>query len=127
MTAGGPTRADWAGLGLFDVDGAKIGTIEHTIPATGEDELEWLVVDSGISGAEKMLVPASEVRTAGDRVTVTHTKHRVAGAPKVEDDQALSEDDKGKLCRYYGLQYDSSSGGEPAEGCEDMPDSRPAG
>ena len=71
-------------------------------------------------------MPAGEVRRSGDRLSVLHAKDRVTDAPKVEDEQALTTADEGKLCRYYGLPYGASTG-EPAEGCTEMEDRRPAG
>ncbi len=117
---------DWTGLDLFDLDGNKIGTVADVRVGEFTGGLQWLVVDTGVPGADKVFVPFGEVRRSGDRLSVIHTKERVKDAPKVENEQALTQDDEGKLCRYYGLQYGGSAE-EQAEGCDDMKDVRPAG
>ncbi len=111
-------QAKWTGLELFDVDGEKIGKVEEvrSDPAGG---LQWLVVESGFLGMNKMLIPANDVRQAGDKLSVPYTKERVKDAPEVDDESEPTEAEKGKLCRYYGLQYEGAAG-EAAEGCEPM-------
>jgi hypothetical protein len=120
-------EADWIGRDLLDREGGRIGKIEDVLrlgDATGGITL--LVVEAGSPGSEKVLVPASEVRRAGDRLSVPYMRDRVKDAPKVKDELALTEHEKGKLCRYYGLLYVASPS-EPSEGCEEMPDQRPGG
>ena len=119
-------ETQWTGHDLFDLDGNKIGTVEDVRYGDVTGGLQWLVVATGVPGTKKIFVPAGEVRRSGNRLSALHTKERVKDAPKVENEQALTEADEGKLCRYYGLQYGASTG-EPAEGCEEMQDQRPAG
>jgi hypothetical protein len=126
MAGSDELKGQWTGHDLFDLEGDKIGTVEDVVYGGASGDPGWLVVGTGAPGADKIMVPVAEVRRAGDRLSVPHTKERVAGAPQVEDALALTEVDKGKLCRYYGLQYVASAD-EPAEGCEDMTDLRPGG
>ena len=119
-------KGQWTGHDLFDLEGDRIGTVEDVVYGGATGDPGWLVVGTDTPGADKILVPIAEVRRAGDRLSVPHTKERVAGAPPVKDALALTEGDKGRLCRYYGLQYVASAD-EPAEGCDDMPDLRPGG
>ncbi|MCE5253065.1 MAG: PRC-barrel domain-containing protein [Actinomycetia bacterium] len=116
----------WTGHDLFDLDGNKIGTIEDVRYGDVTGGLQWLVVETGILGAKKVFVPTLEVRRAGGRLSVRHTKDRVKNAPDVENEEVLSRPDEVKLCRHYGLQYGTATA-EPAEGCEEMKDVRPAG
>jgi sporulation protein YlmC with PRC-barrel domain len=119
-------RGEYTGHHLYDLDGDKIGTVKdiHYGDVTGEPE--WLVVDLGLFSTKKILVPVGEVRRAGDKLSVPFTKERVKNAPRVEDDLALTEGEKGQLCRYYGLQY-APGEGAPADGCEEIQDLRPGG
>jgi len=119
-------EALWIGLDMYDVDGDKIGTVEDVRYGEATGDPTWLIVETGLLGLKKIFVPAGEVRSSGGRLSVRYTKDRVKDAPKVDDDAALTEGDKGKLCRYYGLQYVRSAD-EPAEGCEEIPDQRPGG
>jgi hypothetical protein len=126
MTPNDEMEAQWTGHDLFDLDGDKIGKVEGVRYGDVKGNLTWLVVETGILGTKKILVPAGEVRRAGDRLSVGYTKDRVKDAPKVENESALTEADQGELCRYYGLQYIPSAS-EPSEGCVEMKDIRPAG
>ncbi len=117
-------EAEWTGHELFDVDGNRIGRVEDVRYGDVSGGLQWLVVDTGVLGAKKVFVPAGQVRRSGDRLSVGHTKARVKDAPEAENEQVLTQADEGKLCRYYGLQYVP---GDQAEGCEEIPDQRPAG
>jgi hypothetical protein len=115
----------WTGHDLFDLDGNKIGTVEDVRGEADSREPSWLVVETGFLGRKKIMVPAGGVRRSGRRLSVPYTKERVKDAPEVDDEQPLTEAEKGKLCRYYGLQYNSSQ--VAADGCEEMQDIRPAG
>jgi len=117
---------EWTGRDLYDLDGDRIGTVEDVIYGDATGGLKWLVVETGLFGLKKIMVPAGEVRRSGDRLSVPHTKERVKDAPKVDDEQALTQADESRLCRYYGLQY-AGAVDPSADGCEDMTDVRPAG
>ena len=113
------------GPDLFDLDGRKIGKIEDVRSGEATAGISWLVVDAGFPHG-RILVPVSETRRSGGRLSVPFTKQRVADAPKVKQDLELTDADKSKLCRYYGLEY-AGSPGAPADECEEMEDQRPGG
>lgn len=117
---------EWTGHDLYDQDGDKIGKIEDVRYGDVSCGLQWLVVDTGEPGAKKVFVPAAKVRRSGDRISAVQRKDRVTSAPVVQNEQSLTQDDESRLCRFYGLQYGSSSPGQSA-GCEEMKDIRPAG
>ncbi len=117
---------EWTGHDLYDLDGNKIGSIEDVRYGDVTGGLQWLVVDTGDFGANKVFVPAAEVRRSGDRISAIHSKDRVKSAPVVQDEESLTQDDESKLCRFYGLQYGSATPAQD-EGCEEMKDIRPAG
>jgi PRC-barrel domain len=121
-------EAEWTGHDLFDLDGGKIGTVEDVHFGDSMDDPNWLVVETGILGWRKILVPAVKVRRAGDRLSVPFTKDRVKDAPKVDNEMTPTDAEQGRLCRYYGLQYAVPAGGSMAE-CEEMDteDTHPAG
>jgi sporulation protein YlmC with PRC-barrel domain len=120
------SATEWTGHDIYDLDGNKIGVVEDVRFGDVTGGLQWLVVDTGIFGGKKVFVPAGEVRRSGDRLSVIHTKDRVKDAPHVNDEETLTQEDEGKLCRYYGLQYGAVLD-QPAEGCDEMTDVRPAG
>jgi hypothetical protein len=114
----------WVGNDLFDFDGTKIGRVEAVRALEDAAEPQWLVVEAGL--ATKLLVPAGQVRRSSDKLTFMHSRERVERSPLVADVSAPTPSEKGRLCRYYGLQYLGPEGGED-EGCFDMTDVRPAG
>jgi hypothetical protein len=116
----------WVGHELFDLDGMKIGTVNETLGGAAKGDPAWLVVETGRPGARRLLVPAEEVKRAGERLSVPHTKERVENAPHVASDRILTEGEKGSLCRYYGLQYGAAAG-KGGDGCVELEDKRPGG
>lgn len=117
---------EWTGHDLYDLDGNLIGKIEDVRYGDVTGGLQWLVVGTGFAGPKKIFVPAADVRRSGDRLSVRHTKTRVEGAPKLADEEAITQAEEAKLCRFYGLQYAGDTSAT-AEGCEEMKDVRPAG
>jgi sporulation protein YlmC with PRC-barrel domain len=124
--AQGEPKSQWTGHDLFDLDGDRVGTVEDALHVGTTGDPEWLVVETGGPETKRVLVPAGEVRRAGDRLTVLHTKERVENAPKVEHELFPTDADEQKLCRYYGLQHVSPDV-LGAEGCAPMEDLRPGG
>jgi len=119
-------ETEWIGHDLFDIDGDRIGTVEKVLFADSSDDPEWLVVKTGVLEPRRVLVPAIEVRRAGERLTVLRTRERVKDAPTVDGDRYPTEAEKQTSCRHYGLQY-VPQGASPAEGCAEMEDKRPGG
>jgi len=126
VTQNQEVQPQWTGHDLFDLDGEKIGTVEDVRYGDVKGDLAWLVVETGLLGTRKIFVPANDVRRSGDRLSVPYMKERVKDAPKAEDEKVLTEADKGKLCRYYGLQYVAPTT-EPVDGCSEIEDQRPGG
>ena len=111
---------------MLAILGKKVASIhdEHAVQLwTGNPS--WLVVDPSAADAKKLLVPANDVRVSGERLSVPYAKERVARAPLVEAAEAPTEHEQTTLCRYYGLVHPASD--QAGEGCEEMPDVRPAG
>ena len=101
-----------------------VGTSGDTIGQVGgiflDDETgqpEWATV-SGLSGARESFVPLAEADLSGGALAVPYTRDRVAGAPSVDADAALSQEEEATLYSYYGLAYSerASDSGLPATG-----------
>ena len=126
MTKLDGSQTEWTGHDLYDLDGNLIGKIEDVRYGDVTGGPQWLVVGTGFAGPKKILVPVADVRRAGDRLSVRHTKERVESAPKLADEGVITQPEEAKLCRFYGLQYAGDTTAT-AEGCEEMKDVRPAG
>ena len=116
----------WAGLEVFGSDGERIGMVKAVRYGAGPGEPRWLVVEGAAAEGKSLMIPAEEAKQAGDRLTLPHTAARIADAPQAADLESPTEEEKGKICRYYGLMYGAGQE-QPGEGCEEMPDNRPAG
>jgi hypothetical protein len=106
----------WVGRELVDVHGDKIGTVEGDSCRDTTLGPKWLIVRTGPVGAKKVLVPVDAVVSSGDHLVVPYHRNYIIGAPLVENEEALSEAEEGRLCFRYGLDQ-PSSGGKSAEGC----------
>lgn len=106
----------WIGLGLFDADGKKVGTVTDVRYGEYTGELVWLIVKTGLFGWKKVAVPAKEVDRQGDRLVTRVDKGRVASAPGVTAHKVLADDEERRLCTYYGLDFVSSPW-KREEGC----------
>lgn len=100
----------WTDRDLVDLRGDKIGTVDDLYYDETTGQVEWFLVRTGLFGTKKTLVPTSLVRPAGEDLRVDLSKDDVKDAPKIDDDQELSDQGKRELFRYYGLSYV----GEPA-------------
>jgi sporulation protein YlmC with PRC-barrel domain len=89
---------------LLDVTGEKIGTVEDVRYDDVTASPKWLLVKTGLFGARRF-VPATQVRSSKDRLTVSFTKERVKNAPRIGDDQLLSQAEEDQLSGYYGLDF----------------------
>jgi sporulation protein YlmC with PRC-barrel domain len=116
----------WTGLEVVDSDGRQVGTVESVRHGEGAGDVRWVVVESVAKLGDKLIIPAEEVRQSGDRLTLPYTAARIVDAPRAADVDSPTEEEKSRICRYYGLVYGADQK-RPAEGCEEMPDNRPAG
>jgi hypothetical protein len=116
---------NWIGKDLFASGGERIGAVAGVRYGDVAGAPAWLIVDTGTREAPSLYVPAHDVRVSGDRLSLPYAKERVKGAPAIEGGPTLSDSEQATLCRYYGLVHTGGPG--TAEGCDDMPDVRPAG
>jgi hypothetical protein len=116
----------WSGRELYDMNGDTIGTVEEVRRGDAAGNLAWLIVDPGVSATKRLFIPANDVRSSADRLSVPYTKDRVKSAPAVGTHDALTDGEQASLCRYYGLVHPGEAA-QGAEGCDEMPDVRPAG
>jgi uncharacterized protein (TIGR02271 family) len=105
----------WHGRTMVGADGQKIGKISdiYEDPDTGKPE--WATVNTGLFGTRSNFVPLAGAAPSGEDVRVRVTKDQVKGAPGVENDGALSEDEERRLFEHYGVPY-TSAGSTTAQG-----------
>jgi uncharacterized protein (TIGR02271 family) len=99
----------------YSSDGDKIGSIGQVYLDNASGEPAWVTVKTGLFGANESFVPLEQAELTDDGVRVPYDKERVKGAPNIETDRELSEQEEDQLYAYYGVRttagYDTT--GEP--------------
>jgi uncharacterized protein (TIGR02271 family) len=126
------TVQSWQGRTMVDPAGDKLGTIDAIYLDEETGQPEWATVTSGLFTAKTAFVPLAQAQDTGDSVQVPYDKDQVKGAPTMEADGQLSQDEEAELYRHYGLDYSEhrSDSGLPAgerdrdsaAGYDDVPD-----
>ena len=93
------------GGSVYDTSGNKVGTIEDIYIDRDTDKPEWALVNTGLFGTKSTFVPLAQGTQQDDGVTVPYTKDQVKGAPKMDADGELSQQEEADLYAYYGLDY----------------------
>lgn len=88
---------------VVDELGERLGAVDGVFVDEDGRPL-YLALDSGWHGAERHLLPVESVLRATDGSLVSRFgRERIAAAPRVEGDDALSLDDLSHVHEHYGL------------------------
>ncbi len=90
---------------VIDQEGKKIGTVEDIYIDRETDRAEWALVNTGLFGTKSSFVPLARATKEGDSLVVPYSKDHVSGAPKMDTDGELSQQEEAELYAYYGLDY----------------------
>jgi len=97
---------DWEGRTLVDRSGEKIGRIEEIYLVEETGKPEWGLVRLGRLGKSRAtLVPLLSADPVDEGVRAAYEKSVVTGAPRVEGDGELSEQQVSAIYRHYGIAY----------------------
>jgi uncharacterized protein (TIGR02271 family) len=83
--------------------GDKIGKVTQVYLDDQTGDPEWVTVRTGLFGTKESFVPLAVARFERDELVVDVSKDRVNGAPRVEQDGDLSEQQEAEIYRYYGV------------------------
>jgi len=89
-------------------DGDKIGSIGQVYLDNASGEPAWVTVKTGLFGSSESFVPLDQAELTDDGVRVPYDKDRVKGAPNIESDRELSEQEEDQLYSYYGVSGHTS-------------------
>jgi len=92
-----------SGATVRDSSGNKIGKVAQVYLDDSSGEPEWVTVRTGLFGTKESFVPLAASRFDGNEIVVDATKDKVAGAPKVDQDGHISEQEEAEIYRYYGI------------------------
>ncbi|HLL50152.1 MAG TPA: PRC and DUF2382 domain-containing protein [Thermomicrobiales bacterium] len=104
------------GATVLTADGSKAGTVEDIYLDRDTDNPEWALINTGLFGTRFTFVPMTEARSEGNDILVPYTKDQIKGAPNMDANGELSQEDETDLYAYYGLTYSEhrSDSGLPA-------------
>ena len=97
------TLAAMSGATVRDPAGEKIGKVSQVYLDDQTGTPEWVTVRTGLFGGKESFVPLADADMRGDDLVITTDKATVSGAPRVDEDDHLSEEQETELYRYYGL------------------------
>jgi uncharacterized protein (TIGR02271 family) len=98
-----------SGATVVDPSGDKIGTVSQVYLDDTTGEPEWVTVKTGLFGTKESFVPLAASRLEGDQLVVEADKSKVTGAPRVEGDDHISEQEEAEIYSYYGVSGGQSS------------------
>lgn len=92
---------DMEGQTAVDVNGAKLGKIGQIYVDDQTGQPLWVTISTGMFGTKQSFAPLHGSRPAGEDLQLAVTKGMVAGAPGVEADGHLGDDENEALYGYY--------------------------
>jgi len=91
------------GATVVDPSGDKIGTVSEVYLDDTTGQPEWVTVKTGLFGNKHSFVPLAASRLDGDHLVVDADKAKVTGAPRVDGDDHISEQEEAEIYSYYGI------------------------
>lgn len=118
-TQAGGNYEEWVGRDAYSRDGEKIGEIKAIYYDIDTARPEWLAISTGWFGTKVSFAPivGSSRQDGGLRLDVN--EDLVKGAPNVEEDGELSEQEEARLYEHYSI---SPTGGADAYAHADRTD-----
>jgi uncharacterized protein (TIGR02271 family) len=85
--------------------GGKIGKVAQVYLDEETGRPEWITVRTGLFGTKESFVPLAAARLERGELVVDATKERVNGAPRIDEDGYLGEQQEAEIYRYYGISH----------------------
>jgi hypothetical protein len=111
MAEHGDESTLWTGRELFDANAERIGVIAGPGYSRKKFGTYWLLVEN--AAAHRVLVPADQISSRGERLVLPYPRTYVEGAPAVEQDRPLTPAEERRLRLHYGMDS-----GAPNAGCQ---------
>jgi uncharacterized protein (TIGR02271 family) len=83
--------------------GGKIGKVVQVYLDDETGQPEWVTVRTGLFGTKESFVPLAAARLERGELVVDATKEKVNGAPRIDEDDHLSEQQEAEIYHYYGI------------------------
>lgn len=90
------------GKTVVDTTGEKVGDVGQVYLDDQSGRPEWVTVRTGLFGLKETFVPLQGETFDGDTIVVPFTKDQIKGAPAIDPEGHISEDEEAELYNYYG-------------------------
>lgn len=107
---------------VVDPDGNKVGTVKQVYLDNDNGQPLFASVATGLFGSSESFVPLQDATFSGDELRVGHGKDKIKGAPRIDADGDLSEQEQDTIFDYYGLGSATSVGSDRAAGHQTVDD-----
>ena len=87
---------------VVDAGGSKIGSIGQVYLDDETGDPSWVTAKTGLFGTSQSFVTLDGATLQGRDIQVAFDEDKVKGAPRVDDDGALSPQEEDELYAYYG-------------------------
>ncbi|MGP3985041.1 PRC-barrel domain-containing protein [Streptomyces sp. KR80] len=105
------------GRKAFDLDGAKIGTVDEVYLDDATGRPEWAAVRTGLFGRDAF-VPLEPSEVVEDALRVPYPRSLIKTAPDFGVGRHLSPEQELQLYHHYGLDAAAPEPGAPGSGTE---------
>jgi uncharacterized protein (TIGR02271 family) len=99
------------GCTAYGAGDEKLGKVGEVYLDDQTGKAQWVTVNTGLFGTNESFVPVQEASFTGDRLVLPYDKDTVKNAPNVAADGHITPDEEQELYRYYGVAWDSNTGG----------------
>ncbi|WP_375407327.1 YsnF/AvaK domain-containing protein [uncultured Amnibacterium sp.] len=102
---------------VIDRDGDKVGSVGQVYVSDDGAQPLFVTVHTGLFGTSESFVPLQGADFTDGELRVAYDKATIKGAPNVDADGAISDDEQGTIFDYYdghGAGTASGVGGSPA-------------
>jgi len=89
------------GRTAVDPDGSRIGKIGQIYVDDTTSLPVWVTVSTGMFGTKESFAPLYGSRAEGEALQLAVTKDMVKGAPSIDADGQIADDENGALYDYY--------------------------
>jgi hypothetical protein len=97
--------ADWRGQDVLDLEGEKLGSLEHVFYDAEFDEPAFVAVKTGTIGKRLTLVPLRGAKVGRTYLRVAGGKAGFKDAPSFPTGTELSAEDEERVYRYFKFEY----------------------
>ena len=101
--------ASLSGKTVVGSDGEKIGKVADVYESTADGGGTFATVNTGLFGGGSSFFPLDAAEMRGDDVVIPYTKEFVKDAPRVENDEELTEPEEQRLFDYYSAGQSSGT------------------